>query len=311
MCRCTVAPDVQLVYDIHRSELQSARERVNPGFRPKVAVMKWRRCARAVDVLLVTCAIFTLWRVVAAVDSPKPRGSKRVTPQVTVGSAVALPAITWDNAQRNVVLVLSAKCPACNASIPFYKNLVAGTTAAGARLIVVSREAAETTRAWLQDNDISPGEVVQVSDLSTVRLSLLPALLIVDRFGIVTDIMLRKLTEAEQGHLLRRLADPTSPPLDNSQQVREINSQRAQELISTTSAQMLDVRSRTLHKRDNVGRGINIPAEEIAVRAPIELNRAVPVLVDCRPEGAGACRSTGWSLLDLGFREVFVVLTQP
>jgi rhodanese-related sulfurtransferase len=78
--------------------------------------------------------------------------------------------------------------------------------------------------------------------------------------------------------------------------------------MNSRQIQILDVRSREHFGTGHRAGARNIPSPELKARAPIELDSANPVVVDCLQPKATACRGPGWVLVDAGFREVSLLL---
>ena len=73
-------------------------------------------------------------------------------------------------------------------------------------------------------------------------------------------------------------------------------------------AVVLDVRDRAAYRIDHYAQAINMPADDLGIRGPVEISAFGRVFVDCRVGHLGDCRQAArWMVLD-GFREVVVVV---
>lgn len=227
-----------------------------------------------------------------------------MSPSLKRGDLLKIPGVDWSLSSRNIVLVLSPTCPACNENLPFYRRLALKRDI---RVSVVSREPPGVTGQWLEASAIRPADVRQVEDLDALGVVLTPSLLMVAPTGEVTDIVLRKLSESDEARILQRIEDPSVPFLDNSQYISEVSLNQL-ESVGFESIQLLDVRSRDRFRRGHRAAALNIPLAELKDRSRIELDSQAPVVVDCLQPAGGACRAAAWTLLDSGFRNVSILI---
>ena len=106
-----------------------------------------------------------------------------------VGYHATIAGVSWNQSERTLFLAVRTTCPACNASVAYYRRLFdACATCRGCRDLVVSLEPRETVDAWLRKNHINARHVVTAT-LSTVPgLHTTPTVAIVDSSGIITDL---------------------------------------------------------------------------------------------------------------------------
>ena len=132
-----------------------------------------------------------------------------------------------------------------------------------------------------------------------------PILLVVDRAGRVTDIMIKQLQPSDEQRVLDRLEQKGPDPLDNSQQLHEFS---VEDIAHIRSVRLLDVRSRDRFDAGHLRGARNIPVAELLSRAQIELKQTDPVVVDCLYPESGACRAAALGLISRGFSEVGVLI---
>jgi rhodanese-related sulfurtransferase len=174
-------------------------------------------------------------------------------------------------------------------------------------LVIATGERVNSVSEWLEARGINVQRVYSLDNLGAFGLTFTPTILIIDRSGRVTDIMMRQLDEVDQTAVLRRLRDPEVEPLDNSRKVREVSIGELDQ-PSLRHAQLIDIRSRELYASSHRPKARNLPSAELASRAPIELDQQAPVVVDCLQPGADACSPAAWRLADLGFQDVFILI---
>jgi rhodanese-related sulfurtransferase len=261
------------------------------------------------NVVVVLALGMTVWRA-APLISQALRPAKAPAVLLRPGVQLALPTFNWSQAQRHVVLLLRPTCEACRQSLGFYKTLSAKSKAiAGVRTMVLSPDPIEAVQRWLTDAQVSVDEVIQIRDPAALGFTVYPTLLITEINGAVTDILVNRLTDAEQVVVWPRLAGKQSAiPLDNTEYPQEISPAQLDDVLAAERGrvQMVDIRDRETFAKGSVARAINLPDAELATRARVELLKSDPVVIVCYPREATRCRSAGRRLKALGFDRVMV-----
>jgi rhodanese-related sulfurtransferase len=216
---------------------------------------------------------------------------------------MTIPGVEW-TAARTAVLAVTTTCPACSASVGFFRTLAERIEQTrDLRLVVVSAQGTHGVSQWLQENGVKSQKVVQVDALPSIGIDMVPALILVNRGGRVTDIALGTLTRPQQENALGRLSpDSQAPSLDNTHYQPEIR--QAELAAFNGGAQLLDIRTRQSYLQVHRMAAVNIPLDELDSRALVELDEARPVIVICY---SPRCRSAGRSLASLGFSQVFLL----
>lgn len=260
------------------------------------------------DAAIIACAVTAMWRIVAPLTVPN--GDQHHVRTVQPGGSLQLPDVRWEKAARTVVIFISTTCPACLESASFYRAMSAVTKAAsGLRFLVLSSESKDVVDAWLARNEIHPHESVSMrEDPLIAGLFLTPTLLIVDDAGIIRDVVIGKLGPNQEQHLWARLERPSETDrLDDSFASSEIGRDELNRLIASQATTLLDVREREAYELDpGEPTAINIPVNELPVRARIELSGSAPLVIDCSAGSIAVCRAAGMVLRDLGFSRVFL-----
>ena len=219
-----------------------------------------------------------------------------------------MPAFPSHDGVRNVFLLVSATCAACNESIPLYRDLGDyARTAPGWRFVIATTDDVETIEEWAVTHGIRHDVLMEMRDAVSLGFTLTPTLLLTEDDGAVTDVLLRRLSPEDESMLWRRLRRPDSVlPLSNAGYAAEIGGVEFEELMRTQGERVIvvDVRSRADYQASGVGRAAtNIPIDELAVRGPVELlGRTAPekVVVDCTSIDWVRCRRAGRILEDIG-----------
>jgi hypothetical protein len=233
------------------------------------------------------------------------------TPAIRVGDTFVAPGVSGE--RRHLLLVISTTCPACNADRPFYRQLSeAVSKTRGIDFTVVSREAIETVRAWLEPSGIRPHRISRMTRLGESGIVFTPTILITTQEGIITDMVQRAVAHnGLAAAMLQRITAPLkADPLNIDYVAQEI---AIDEYLRApmTNVQIVDVRERGRRGGPRLAGAVAIPADELAVRARAELDVLSPLAIDCTEGDPAACRLAGADLLEMGFSRVVVVVPTP
>ena len=119
-----------------------------------------------------------------------------------LGREVSLPGANWQSAPVSVLLEISSTCPYCNASMPFYRQLMAARQAAGAKIpvLVASADAVAVMQKHLADQQVSVDKVLHSPpegfDTGT------PTVFVVDNKGVVKRAFVGQLDATREQQLL-------------------------------------------------------------------------------------------------------------
>ncbi|MDQ3068958.1 MAG: hypothetical protein M3R55_04425 [Acidobacteriota bacterium] len=165
--------------------------------------------------------------------------------------------------------------------------------------VVLSTEPEPVMREWLNARQIRPDIIAHVEEAESLGFLLVPTILIVDKFGMVTDTLLERPSPQDQGRLFARLADSSQPPLDNSSFAQE--DWTHQPPSPAPNIVMVDIGPRKPFPEPGV---VSMPADEFEARAARELGKADRIGVKCHEVDVSACRVVGRRLRLMGFQQV-------
>ena len=119
-----------------------------------------------------------------------------------VGREVKLPGADWHASPYSVLLQISSTCPYCNASMPFYRRLMATRQAAPAKVpvIVACRDAVAVMQKHLADEQVAVDKVLH-SRMAAFPTGT-PTVYIVDSKGMVQRAFVGKLDAEGENQLL-------------------------------------------------------------------------------------------------------------
>jgi TonB family protein len=89
----------------------------------------------------------------------------------------------------------------------------------------------------------------------------------------------------------------------------EIGETELNTLVASSSPTILDIRERDAFRRQHRDGAVNIPRDELAIRAYVELDRKRPVVIDCTNAETRDCHAAARSLLrGVGIAKVLIFL---
>lgn len=254
-------------------------------------------------VLVIGLIIVGVWLAPALGGST----SRLEYPVLGVGSAFPV----WNSgdspATRRVVMVLDIACQICNRDAPSYARFAELVRRKpGTRVVVVSPDPLKEVRSWLVSKGIEAHSVVRVRRPETLGVVGYPTVLIVDNSNSVTDIAVGSVSDDVWLQLAIRLEHVDAPHVALGFDVPEVPEN---EFRNASRVQVVDSRDRALYRKSHRPGAVNIPSDELSIRGPIELDKALPVALDCTvSESLSDCRVQGGVLARLGFGSVSIVV---
>lgn len=263
----------------------------------------WRRVADAVLFFGVAVAFLSSG---ARMFRPAPAlTDDGVSESIRRGMVLTLPDLRLAEG-GSVVLFVNTWCPACNASARFYREIMATAT----NFVIVSDESSIDVRQWLAEHAVAVDQVLtspSVPSLHSLGIPATPTLLTVDERGVILDVVVGKLLPDQEIAFLSFLGGTSDDPIDNLRDPPVIGSKEMIQLVRTENVQVLDVRDRIAYGAGRHDGAINIPWDELAVRARVELSTKALLVVDCTVGSWRRCRTAARSLYLAGFRQVGVL----
>lgn len=228
---------------------------------------------------------------------------------IALNARLAIHGINWADSERTVLVALRKECKYCSASAAFYRRLAASISSeTNTRIIAVFPENESEGEAYLKQFEIPIREFRSVS-FSSLGIKGVPALAIVDRNGVVTDMWEGKLSPLKESALMSRLnlEDARSP---DDWSISEANLER--KIASKEQLVLLDVRQRSAYASNHRNGAKNIPLDELHVRAQNELALDQTIVFY---GGDTSEADLAYSILDTeGFTRVLILVqsaTQP
>jgi hypothetical protein len=233
---------------------------------------------RVFDTAVLVAVLVTAWRFLGSSRGRESTTEAAPATRVELGSALKLPGHVWP--ARTVVLAIQTTCAACNADLPFYAALTTRLAVPSAELLVLAPDSPKVINAWLESRAIRATTRPQV-DLAGMGFVVTPTLAIVNGHGVVTDLLAGALSPEQEAAVYQRLNGVSTTPLNNTTYAALQTESEFERLGGTPGQTVLDVRSRETFAVGHRPGAVNIPHDELVVRAPIELPLNSPVAIDC------------------------------
>jgi rhodanese-related sulfurtransferase len=205
-------------------------------------------------------------------------------PRIPAGTKIYLPDVAWSS-ERTLLLALSTKCHYCSESAPFYRQLVKAVEGQmDVKLVALLPEEINESEQYLKNLDVAINDVKR-APLKQINVMATPTLLLVDNSGTVINSWLGRLTTEEEGEVLSVLRGGSAKRFERADdQTSSIEAVNLQKMIKGgTRLIIVDVRERPEYRQRHIAGAINIPFDELSVRASNELKASdfIVVYSDC------------------------------
>jgi rhodanese-related sulfurtransferase/glutaredoxin len=229
--------------------------------------------------------------------------------EIRPGERLSLSGANWAGAARILVIALSSRCPHCQASLPFYRQLsrLAADKGNRLRLAAVGSQPTQDIESYLRAGGVRADEVHQV-DFSRIGVTGVPTLILAGRDGMVAGVWVGELSQSREADVIARINGVTNPgpPADASSEYLDesaLNRLREQGVDMV----ILDIRDRSSYASAHRADSTNIPYDEVETRARIEISHRSKVVVDCEQIPGEFCETTAGTLRNLGYSGVSIL----
>lgn len=228
-----------------------------------------------------------------------------------IGRRLELPNVDWTKTNQTVVLALKSDCQFCRDSIPFYKKLSdALTERSDIQMIVLRPDTDQGIEESANDFGLKFREVRPVSlpsTLGSIGLTGVPAVLVLDRNGTITQAWQGLLTAGAESEVLLALGLPADrdkdPHSDNPIERIDISTLRKM-MKDGQLVTVIDVRDRAAYARGHFDDAVNIPQDELSVRAINELNQSDLIVIYSYSSGDATINRSYLTLKKEGFKQI-------
>ncbi|HEV8716540.1 MAG TPA: rhodanese-like domain-containing protein, partial [Candidatus Binatia bacterium] len=225
--------------------------------------------------------------------TPRSNLDKAATTIIKLGDPVPIARAHWDQSRQTLVLALSTGCGYCSASSSFYRALLKGQSLTEWQAIAVLPQSVELAKSYMQAEGYSIPQTLQM-DIGSLGVFATPTLLLVDQHGRLKQQWVGRLSPAEEDDVADHLgirnwreyanARGTLDPSDQSSSSSSLlvtTRELLSSLKGTGIANLVDVRERSQYVRRHISSAVNMPSDELEVRAPHELLPGTPIVLYC------------------------------
>jgi rhodanese-related sulfurtransferase len=170
------------------------------------------------------------------------------------------------------------------------------------KLLALFSDADAGSEKYLHEANLSSLESKQ-TDLASLGVSSTPTLVLVNGDGVVLEVWKGKLSPKQEAALIRTLGIQSAKNPDEWY----IDEDAAKRLTSKKSATVIDLRGRDNYNREHFADAINIPVDELPVRAINELSNADTIIVYGDYDGDEIADSAESILASQGFEKVLIL----
>ncbi len=208
--------------------------------------------------------------------------ARDVGPPVARGMKLPSLNINQSATEQVLLLALSSQCHFCSESAPLYRRITQEISGKQIRVVALLPQSVDEGREYLRGLQVSVDDVRQV-DLRALGIFTTPTVLLLDRDGTVDDVWVGKLSTNMEFSLLDRIRN-------NAQRVRLVDtdyphilaSELRDALADRKPFTIVDVDSREEFEGEHIPGAINIPSDELEMRAEDELRSAAHIVLYCR-----------------------------
>jgi Rhodanese-like domain len=260
----------------------------------------WLKSSSATQVILNVAAIVALIVCCGYVASDYLSGKQQVSqlPTMKPGTLVTLPqssrgASGGRTAQssrgassgRTIVLALQVGCAYCEASVPLYRDLLAAANKTSAyNVVAVFPQAGKGARGFLKARHLNIADVRQ-ADFGTIHIEGTPTVLILDAGSHLVAEWDGRLNESQESDLFQKLAltriRQPNIPIETTDDSSIPGIRSAELLADLDNSPVVDVRPRGEFSQYHLTAAVNIPLQELEVRAVHELPKDRAVVMYC------------------------------
>lgn len=207
--------------------------------------------------------------------------------------------VSWTH-EKTIVLFLQSACKYCHQSAPFHYELAQLAKSQGWGIVAIFPESVGIAQASLERVGLDIPAIE--SDLSLLGVSGTPTIAIVDDTGVVTSAWAGMLNDLKKRQVLGAMGVLPNAALIQDQSPKAkafdfntLSISSARSLLTNPSTLLLDIRSRESFRQSHLNGAINIPRDELEIRATHELDKSRKVVVFCQylPECEKANQAAG------------------
>jgi rhodanese-related sulfurtransferase len=207
-----------------------------------------------------------------------------------IARGMKLPSLNLNQTvdEQVLLLAISSQCHFCTESAPLYRRITGEITGKHIRVVALLPQSVDEGRGYLRTLGVSADEVRQVN-LLALGISTTPTVVLLDKEGVVDDVWVGKLSTNMEFSLLDRLRnDAQTARLSDDDYPHILAPELRDALAEKKSLIIVDVDGRKEFQAEHIPGAINIPTDELEMRAGEELRSASHIVLYCRCPSDGA-----------------------
>jgi peroxiredoxin len=126
-----------------------------------------------------------------------PAANPGSLPRINAGEKLNVPNIDWEQNKKSLVFFLKKDCVYCTSSAPFYRQLLEEASKRNVKSLAILPDSDREAREYVKSLEL-PIDTVQTGSLASYKISGTPAVLFVDRQGIVRNVWFGASREREK-----------------------------------------------------------------------------------------------------------------
>jgi rhodanese-related sulfurtransferase len=245
-------------------------DRIKLGIK---TVVEWTLNTLSIVALILVAAMLRSHFSPKAAAHPEPPALANV-----------LPNENWASNGVTLVMALSVNCHWCTASAPFYRELLATNRGPAFHTIAIFPQSVSLGQEYTRLLEITVKDIRQ-ANLQQLGIEATPALLVVDASGRIRSRWVGKLAPEEEDSVRKELSSVAAPQpgMKNlTQQDDLITANDLRQLLrSEPTLPVIDIRPRSLYRARHIAEALNIPQDELEIRAIHEVPKESTVVLYC------------------------------
>jgi rhodanese-related sulfurtransferase len=268
----------------------------------KVAQLKWQKSLDvALNVALVVAALSLA--IVLAQRYLYPALFNARPAKIMKGQSLSLPGLNWSKNTKTLLLFLRSDCSYCVSSNEFYQNLVKETADKGdIKLLALFPNEDQGSEKYSQGFRPLSLEA-RKTNFESLGVSETPIIALVDESGAVLEIWTGKLTPKNEAAVMLALGLQVIKRPENYY----ISEDEVKHLVNKGHTIVVDLRERDVYNQNHLSDAINIPADELPIRAINELSPSDTIVVYGDYDGDKKSNFAEITLANQGFKNVLTL----
>lgn len=263
----------------------------------------------AVILLVVICAVACGASIYGAIRNIANRQGRTRTQQsaLRLGDHLTLQNIDFSKHPFNLLLVVSKDCKYCARSKSFHSSLLRHALRNGIGVALLL-PASDRNSAYVKDITNESPIPTLVEDAARLHVPGTPTIIGVNSQGTVTDVWTGIATSSEERAIMNRMVTKSSTSDFVS---GTLSDDQFSSLVNSNQVVVLDIRERQPFDQHHLPKAINIPADELQIRARHELDQSKTIVINCTNLPRLACSSSEEALRERGFSKILFLTNNP